>query len=329
MDILDKQRLAGLKGDYTLGWKLAQKLKAEQSDNPRGVFNRGWYLMANGDLRQGFECMEEGRFSVPQIWGNTPLADARRLWAGEDINGRIILINMEAGMGDQIVYFRFIKILQKLHRTAKIILVCDKVVFSIFENNGFDLIAPEQVKTTLHDFWFPSMRLPLALKLEQKDLSGEPYLLCDEKNKLPKVKKKIGLRWWSNPAVYERAFPPNRLLSLTEAFPHFTFYSLQRDAGTEFGASYPLVWPDISSWKKTKEVISDLDLVISSCTSVAHLSAAMGKETWVIVPLLAWYPWGHHGEKTLWYDSVKIFRQQKFMEWQPTFREIKKCLSLI
>jgi hypothetical protein len=73
--------------------------------------------------------------------------------------------------------------------------------------------------------------------------------------------------------------------------------------------------------------MDQLDLVISSCTSIAHLSAAMGKETWVVVPAMPYYPWARPGRKSDWYPSVTLFRQKCFGEWIPPFVEIKECLT--
>jgi hypothetical protein len=67
--------------------------------------------------------------------------------------------------------------------------------------------------------------------------------------------------------------------------------------------------------------------VISSCTSVAHLAGAMGVPTWIIVPVLNYYIWSVPGDKSPYYDSVKLFRQKKFGCWKHPISELKKNLE--
>jgi ADP-heptose:LPS heptosyltransferase len=81
------------------------------------------------------------------------------------------------------------------------------------------------------------------------------------------------------------------------------------------------------SWQDTCSAIQNLDLVISSCTSIAHLASAMGKPTWVIVPVLPYHIWAYGDEHSPWYQkSTKVFRQEKFGEWNKTFIKLESEL---
>jgi len=83
----------------------------------------------------------------------------------------------------------------------------------------------------------------------------------------------------------------------------------------------------LDTWEDTLAVIDQLDLIITSCTSVAHVAAGMGKETWVLVPVLPYYIWAYPGDRSPWYDSVRLFRQKKFGEWDVVFQEIQAALE--
>ena len=99
--------------------------------------------------------------------------------------------------------------------------------------------------------------------------------------------------------------------------------SLQKELGK------PPDWmeqPSLETWKDTQLAISRCDLVITSCTGVAHLAGAMGVETWVVVPVLPYYLWALPGDKTLHYDSVILFRQKKYGCWKAPFKKIKQAL---
>jgi len=83
---------------------------------------------------------------------------------------------------------------------------------------------------------------------------------------------------------------------------------------------------EMKTWKDTAEIIASMDLVISSCTSIAHLSAAMGKETWVISPILPYYIWALPIDTSPWYKNVKLYRQTQYGNWDNPFERIEKDL---
>ena len=106
----------------------------------------------------------------------------------------------------------------------------------------------------------------------------------------------------------------------------YEFISLQRDADTELCPPWVKQVP-LDSWHETREAIASCDLVISSCTSVSHLAAAMGVETWVVQPVMPYYTYAIPGEATPYYDAMKLIRQEKYGDWQNCFDEIKARLS--
>jgi hypothetical protein len=53
----------------------------------------------------------------------------------------------------------------------------------------------------------------------------------------------------------------------------------------------------------------------------------MGKPTWTVVPLMAYYTWSLPGDKTPWYNSVKLFRQEEYQKWDAPFERIGKELN--
>ena len=85
--------------------------------------------------------------------------------------------------------------------------------------------------------------------------------------------------------------------------------------------------------------MQSLDLVVSTDTSVAHLSAAAGVETWVALPLKADYRWllgptqqgapadSRWEERTPYYDNMKLFRQREHGQWGSVFDRIKNKLT--
>jgi len=310
----------------------------------RANFNRGWYLMMRGDLLSGFTLMNEGRHAG--VWGNKHIGSHKPIWDGSNLDGKYVLFVCEAGYGDQMLFIRFVKEIAK--KGGKVIVACsDYGLSSLFSRiPEVSAIIDYKVATAIyHDYWLPAMAVPQILRTTYEDLSGLPYLTAGERyiEKFKKIihsdKLKVGIRWLSMPsegvchtlgdAYIPRIFPPN-LMFESVIQNHVQLYSLQRDEGTEqlprLSGIVDLE-PLLESWEDTAGAIASLDLVISSCTSVAHLAAAMGKPTWIIVPLMAYYTWALPGNKTPWYKSVRLFRQEKYGEWNGPFEKVREELN--
>ena len=75
------------------------------------------------------------------------------------------------------------------------------------------------------------------------------------------------------------------------------------------------------------EIIKNLDLVITSDTAIAHLSATLKKKTWIVIPLIADWRWFDDKKNTKWYKNVSIYRQKKSGDWSEVFETIKRNLK--
>lgn len=368
MALLDEQLNCSLHGEFSKGMELCRVMENEIAETDdelrinidnayinfkqlelRGVnhiranFNRGWYEMMYGDLLKGFTLMNEGR-SV-NLWGNKHIGTDKPLWDGSALNGEYVLFVCEAGQGDQIVFIRFVQDITK--RGGKVIVVCeDYGLGSVFARmpEVSAVVNYQNALVVYHNYWIPSMAAPVALKTSYEDLSGKPYLTskgCKFDKLIQSNKLKVGIRWASMPgegvtntlgdAYLSRKFPSQLMFDVVMQ-DHVQIYSLQRDGGVEelprMSGAVDLSM-ELQSWEDTADAISNLDLVISSCTSVAHLAAAMGKPTWIIIPLMAYWSWALPGNETPWYDSVKLYRQETYGKWDEPFEKIKNDLSLL
>ena len=172
------------------------------------------------------------------------------------------------------------------------------------------------------------MSAPLYLNYEYEHISGIPYL---KKYKHRKNKKfRIGLRWQGNPNFeheQHRIFPPKLLFDSVKDFD-IEFVSLQKDVGTELKPDW-VKEVNLDTWIDTQKEISKCDLVISSCTSIGHLSGAIGVPTWIIVPILPYYLWALPTDTTPYYNSVKLFRQEVYGNWSEPFDKIHNELEIL
>jgi hypothetical protein len=293
--------------------------------DPAVSFNLGWHLLRHGDLQGGIALMDAGR--EVGVFGSLPVTFCPRWDGNADIKDKVVSLRGEGGLGDQIVSARFA--LPLAERGAKVVFSCSSALKELMlkapgiyavVNQGADVFfSPE--------FYIPGMSAALPLGFTFDDLPGHPYL------PIPTPKRtddrlRVGIRWRGLPAFeheQHRSFPPDALFSLAD-IEGVSLVSLQRDEGSELLPAGIAETPRLTSWSDTARAIAGLDLVVSSCTSVAHLSAAMGIKTWVIVPVMPYYLWAHPwgGDTSPWHQTVRLFRQKKYGDWsEPLTRVIE------
>jgi hypothetical protein len=177
-----------------------------------------------------------------------------------------------------------------------------------------------------HDFWVAGMSAIVPLGFELEDISGAPYIA--KPVTIKGRKKRIGLRWQGSTQFeheHHKAFPYQLMFDAVKS-DEYEFISLQRDAGVEATPMWVKQVP-LNSWEDTRAAVASCDLVISSCTSVSHLAAAMGIDTWVVTPIMPYFLYALEGEATPYYDSMTLIRQEIFGEWEAPFAVIKERLE--
>jgi hypothetical protein len=338
MHLIDQQLNLMIRGRFAEGWKLAEQMEANDPTDPRAKFNRGWFLINQGKLQEGFQCLEYGR--ALKVYGSGKLNTSKPIWNGQDdLTGKTVILNMECGFGDQIIYARFATEVWK--RGGIAILCCEKSLHPIFNRvpGTHKCITLDEVSSTFHDYWIPGFSCSWLFGHTFETLPSQPYIFAKDesidiwKSMLNTKKKiKIGIRWSGSPLFEHqqfRLFPAEKIINLYKDNEHIQFYSLQRDTDLrELPDEISDLQHLIISWEDTVACIQNLDLVITSCTSIAHIASAMGKPTWVIVPLLPYHIWANGDKHSPWYeDSTRVFRQKKFGKWEDTFEEVSAELT--
>ena len=336
MHLIDQQLNLMIRGRFEEGWKLAEELEALDPNDSRAKFNRGWFLINQGNLQEGFKCLEHGR--ALKVYGSGKINTTKPIWDQSDLKGKTVILNMECGFGDQIIYARFATEIWK--RGGTCIMCCEKSLHPLFLRipGVKECITLDEVSKTPHDFWIPGFSASWLFGHDFDTLPNDPYIFAKNesidlwKSMLNTKKIKVGIRWSGSPLFEHqqfRIFPAKKLIDLHKDFSHIQFYSLQRDTDIiELPDKVSDLQHLIISWEDTAACIANLDLVITSCTSIAHLASAMGKPTWVIVPLLPYHIWAYGGDHSPWYQkTTKVFRQTKFGDWTDTFQKISDELN--
>ena len=82
-----------------------------------------------------------------------------------------------------------------------------------------------------------------------------------------------------------------------------------------------------SDFSGTAAICDLLDVVVSVDTSIAHLAAAMGKPTLLLLPFRPDWRWGNKGESTFWYPSCTILRQPFHDNWKLALKSIRPAIT--
>lgn len=258
-------------------------------------------------------------------------------WDGTVIPGQTIIIDSQCGAGDEVIHVRFMKHLKELGMNP-IWTTTRKDIQKLFNHNGFETVCvwdkPDLPKDAK---WVYALALPYYLNLTVKDLGQTPYIqpLPEKEQQYSYLQEdqnyKIGVFWNSGSGFEQahfRSIDPEPLfttLSKTKA----SLYSLQLPDQTP-PEGFDIQTFDIPNrdFTDTYSLVSQMDLVITSCTSIAHIAASQGKEVCVFVPIMEYYLWTSSTGKSWWYgDNVHLFKQKKPRNWVEPIKQLEKFLN--
>jgi Flp pilus assembly protein TadD len=311
--------------------------------------NLGRMLLYLARFTEGWQ-MNEIRFDptrrhTPVIVPDLPFPR----WQGEPLHGKSILIYPEQGLGDEIQFVRYLPLLKEAG-AARVTLVCKTPLAQLFQTApGADqVIGSEQgasLAVAAHDFWTFPLSLPLRFGTTLENLPASiPYLSARQERiqrwqpKLPATGFKVGLVWQGNAKHLNdanRSLASLRLLKPLWAIPGISFISLQKGGRGEEEASSPApdqplrhLGSEIKDFADTAAIISQLDLLISVDTSVAHLAGALGKACWVLLPCIGTdWRWMQKRSDSPWYPGeMRLFRQERDGDWEIVVANVAQAL---
>ena len=311
------------------------------ADFAEAHFNRALLYLLTGDFARGW-VEHEWR------WKNrlgSNIHEKRRLdaplWLGEvSLAGSAILLHSEQGLGDTLQFCRYAKLVAD--RGARVILEVPQPLGNLLAGlDGVSQIILRGSPLPHFDYHCPLMSLPLAFKTTldsipapRRYLAADPHKVAKWQEQLAcKTLPRVGLMWNGN------SFRPNdrnRSVWLADLLPHlppgFQYVSLQRDLrpadARTLGENPHILNPaqELRDFSDTAALCECLDLVISVCTSVAHLSGALGKKTWILLGFAADWRWLLDRSDSPWYPSATLYRQPRRGDWNSLFQHVARDL---
>jgi len=306
-------------------------------DRAEGHFHLGMALLAKGDMAAGWREYE-------WRWQISRMTAVRRqfeqpAWDGQPAPGQTLLIHAEQGLGDTLQFCRYAALAAA--RGLRVILEVQKPLQRLLGTlAGPQTILARGDALPHFDLQAHMLSLPHLFGTVLDTIPADiPYLSADENiaaamqarlAKVPKTGLRVGLVWAGNSYRYvadmiavdrRRSIAPSRLAPLL-AIPGVHFINLQKEgppAPPEFGLTDFM--PEIHDFADTAALVSNLDLVISVDTSVAHLAGALGKPVWLLNRFVTDFRWMTHGQNTPWYPTMKIFRQSAADDWDSVIAE--------
>lgn len=294
---------------------------------PTARWNLGLLQLLLGEYGEGLRNFE-ARFTkvgaVARLHTDIPA------WDGSPLGGRSILIHAEQGYGDTLQFVRFIPLLAEMGgavtlevQDRSLITLCATVpgVEQVFVRG--DALPPFNLQA-------PLLSLPHLLGTTLATIPHEtPYLSVDRgkvaewQRRLPRDERRtIGICWKGRPTP-----DPRRSVPFTELAPLFTlpgirWVSLQteRDASAALPSGMLDPTGRFNDFADTAALMGCLDLVISIDSAVAHLAGALGVPGIVLLPFAPDWRWTLDRERSPWYPTLRLVRQNRPGEWGEAVR---------
>ena len=311
-------------------FQMALEMKPE---SPLNQFNLSSHTLAAGKFAEGWRQYER-RWEVRQFKEATR-EFARPRWKGEDLRGASIYVYAEQGLGDTIHFARYVPLL--VQRGAKVILEVQPLLLNLLRglHPEVRVVAGRAEVSENYEWVCPLMSLPGIFGTDLSNIPGTgPYLFAQPSlveawaQRVAGETLRVGLVW-SGSTEHTRDHLRSMSLQQFErvlALPGTSFYSMQKGNGAaqlqRFGERVVDLGRELMDFTDTSAVIANLDLVITVDTSVAHLAAAMGKPTWILLHHAPDWRWLRGRTDSPWYPTVRLFTQTSAGRWEDVLERI-------
>jgi tetratricopeptide (TPR) repeat protein len=317
-------------------FETAQAIKPDHIDAQLG---EGLVRLALGDYAAGWKKYA-WRHLTPNF-SHGKKRPPQPLWLGNwDISGKTILLHGEQGLGDTIMFARYVPLVAQ--RGARIVLAVQRPLTAVMATlKGPSVLRGQGDPVPPFDGFCPLPTLPLVFQTKVATIPADvPYLTAPD-DRLAKwqaalesiPRPRIGLMWAGATSPIYRRTIPLRLLQPLVALRAFHFVALQKDVPKE-DASLLASTPMATFLGKQQADLADaaamialVDLVITIDTSIANLAGAMGKPTWVLLPFSADWRWMLDRTDSPWYPTARLFRQPKPDDWESVVAEVVQALQ--
>jgi len=316
----------------------ALQLKPDYID---ALFSLSMVLLKAGIFDKGWELYE---FRFHKTNPVEKLIFPKPEWDGSPITDKILFVYHEQGIGDTIMFARYLPIINKMAK--KVYFKPLPELEQLFKQNqlGAEIIDSNNFGNNINfDVSLPLMSIAKILNTNADNIPFKNGYLKANIERTEYFKKKffnnnlykIGIVWHCKNKFYRsryRSIPDiSCMLPLTN-INGAIIYSLQKGEGEKQVNNTTNIinlGEEFYDFADTAAAIENLDLVITVDTSVAHLAGALGKQTWLLIEYGADWKWLSNIDFSPWYSSIKIYRQKTIDNWNEVIQRVTKDIQLL
>lgn len=251
-------------------------------------------------------------------------------WNGIIMPGHRLYVDAEGGYGDLIINIRFFDRLKRFGMRPILITNASKYYQSInqvFERHGYEVLT-DNICVDDSEQWVPMLGLPGYLGLKESQLWSGPYLrpLRQERNRVDNPRFKVGIKNQGNPYFAQDEYRKIPIEEIVAAMPeNCDLYYFDKKPCPYKHPRLTDLSERIDNWDDTLDLLDQMDCVVSSCTSIVHAAGAMGKTTFVMVPIAEYYIWttSKTDGSSPWYgDNFFVARQTRLRSWKEPLTQV-------
>jgi len=253
------------------------------------------------------------------------------------------------GIGDKVMLARLIPILCERYSTNHIVFFVDDRLGYLFRGAfSFKNLTISQYSHYYAgwDYHCSLLSLLKYLNIGYNDITFTPLFKniptnCKYYKRYDRSKRRIVLNWKGNPKNSHEKH--NRRMDLKCAIPLFKIPGIEwivltspiTDEEDVILKQYDVInanWVDnargVGHYEKSMDIIKQSDAVISTDTSLVHVSANLGVKTYVLLTLGCEWRWSPDHETTRWYPDAVLLRQTKIGDWSDVITKLENHLTL-
>jgi tetratricopeptide (TPR) repeat protein len=326
----------------------AYRRAIERSPNRADAhWNLALALLVSGHYLEGWREYRWGMAtSAPRA---TPRVFDRPAWDGSDPSDKRILLYAEQGFGDTFQFVRYARLVNA--QGGRVILQCQRGLKRILSAvPGVECVLEQDdalPEYDLHASVFDAPRvMGTTVETIPRDcgyLRAEPPQIQKWHHELSSLRGlKVGLAWQGRTSHEHDHLRSIQLASLSPllAVSGVSFVSLQKGFGSEqiAGSAFEHRIVDRSdSWDAegagifldAAGIITNLDLVITVDSAIAHLAGALGRPVWTLLQFAPDWRWMLGSDRTPWYPSMRLFRQTTYRDWSGPVTNVVAALRTL
>ncbi len=325
------------KHDFNVATKILVDLVSKHNTFKVAHLELARVLLMTGKWRAGWDAYEV-RYHLPGTKSHLPKLDVPQ-WDGTPLDKSILLVADEE-ISDCIQFSRYIPLVAR--RCKRVLLLRNEPLARLLDSvPGVDESYTFADRLPSIETYCTLSSLPRALSTISNTVPGcdgvfnvHPGLnevwkeLVNSAAYRPKLK--IGLSWHDGQSINGqslRNIPKDLLIPLLDT-QDCEFFSLQTGEYASQADDLGIInfSEKLTDLIEISAMIQALDLVITSDSSIAHLAASLGKPNWVCLEYTPDWRWGPSDSRTVWYKSVRLFRQSELRTWNTVIDEVKITL---